>query len=86
MPVWRYTVDLSEVFHDERLTFEQRRDEIVRIIRESEWFAEKVHDQHETLPLLVADLADASDIGLFDEVWNDVYDWADIDRAWIKTH
>ncbi len=83
MPTWTYEVDLSTVFHNETMTFEERRDATVRIIRTSRWF--KDSDEHGDLASAVEELADTTGIGEFDMVFSAVYDEADADRAWIKT-
>lgn len=82
-PAWEYRVHLGHVFHDEALTFEQRRDEIVRVLTRSRW----VRDAGEgsVLAQLVEELGDTPDPAEFDEVWDAIYDEANVDRAWIET-
>lgn len=82
-PVWEHQVDVSDVFHNDDLTFEQRRDKIVARVRQSVWFKSK--DESDDLPQWVEELADAEDTGEFDPVWGAIYDEADYDRVWIKT-
>lgn len=82
MPSWTYTVDLSAVFHNDEMTFEQRRDAVVRTIRASRWYkTREVND----LFHFVDELADTTDVNEFDSVWAAIYDEANADRAWIKT-
>lgn len=83
MPTWRYTVDLKGVWRNEEMTFEERRDEIVRRLRESRWF--KSHEEGSWLHSIVEELADTESIPDFDRVFNAIYDEADADRAWIAT-
>jgi hypothetical protein len=83
MPVWYETVRLSDVFHNEEMTFEQRRDEIVRRLRASSWV--KCADDNDVLPNLIDELKNAADVDEFDTVWDVIYDYADADRVWIDT-
>lgn len=82
-PAWDRKVKLGAVFHNEELTFEERRDAIVKIIRDSPWF--KDYDEGDELPQYVEELADAADADEFDSTWDAVYDIADADRVWIET-
>lgn len=81
MPRWTYTIRLKDVFHNDAMTFEQRRDAIVARLRNSQWYAEidSVLRDH------VDELAETTDTDGFDYVWNKIYDEADADRAWIET-
>ena len=79
-PIWRHKIDLRHVFREERLTFEQRRDAIVRRLRTSAWAV----GNPEVLEL-ADELADTADGDQFDQVWDAVYDQADEDRVWIAT-
>lgn len=85
MPVnrWRYRVELGHVFRNEEMTFEERRDEIVRGIRESPWF--NSHSEGSWLHSLTEELSEVVDEPYFNHVWNCIYDQADIDRCWIET-
>jgi hypothetical protein len=78
---WKYTLNLATVFHNESMTFEERRDRIVARTRASAWYKSK--DVGDELRVLVADLADALDQAQFDTVWDAIYDEADADRARI---
>jgi hypothetical protein len=77
-PIWVMTISLRGVFGNENMTFEQRRDEIVRRIRRSSWDNVLVSD-------LLDEWADATTAEEFDEVWDAIYDEADADRVWIAT-
>jgi len=78
-PIWDLTVNLADVFHNDELSFEQRRDAIVQRLYGSGWNSDVVYT-------LVADLGAAEDAGEFDEIWDEIYDHADFDRVWITTH
>jgi hypothetical protein len=81
-PSWAHQLNLADVFHDADLSFEERRDAIVRRIRLTAWF--KGYDETEDLPQFVEELAD-TEAGEFDAVWDSIYDIADADRVWIRT-
>jgi hypothetical protein len=83
LPLWERTVNLREVFHNEEMTFEQRRDAIVRILRASPWLAGR--GEFDALVEIVDLLADACDAEEFDGWWSELYDHADYDRVWIAT-
>lgn len=80
---WKRTLNLAAVFHNEELTFGQRRDRITARLRASAWYKSK--EVGDELRVLVADLDDALDEAQFDRVWGAIYDEADADRVWIKT-
>lgn len=83
MPIqWRNRFNVSDVFHNDDLTLEQKRDAIVRRIRATRWYDEDDEDLFQAVVLL----ADAVDTDEFDEAWGQLYDWADEDhRLWIQT-
>ncbi len=80
MPHWAKTIRLGDVFHNDNLTFEQRRDRIVRKIRRSGWPDDNPH-----VARLVDELAEADGVNYFDGVWTAIYDEANADRVWIDT-
>ncbi len=81
-PVWDRKISLAGVFHDPDLAFEQRRDAIVEIIRNSPWF--KQYEEGDDLPQLVEELAGIEE-DEFRYPWDAIYDIADADRVWIAT-
>lgn len=82
-PIWDRKIQLKDVFHNESLAFDQRRDAIVSRIKASGWLEGRDDSDH--LVLLVEELAEVGDADAFDEVWSDIYDEADHDRVWIAT-
>ena len=82
-PSWEHTLRLADVFHNDDLTFEQKRDAIVRRIRATTWF--KQYDEFDDLPAFVEELAGTEDNAEFNAVWSEIYDVADADRVWIET-
>lgn len=87
LPVWAHTINLKGVFHNETLTFKQRRDQIVGILRASDWLTDTTGSLFHLWDLneLVDDLAATTTLDEFDVVWDAIYDEADDDRVWIKT-
>jgi hypothetical protein len=79
-PIWAVRLDVSDVFHNEELTFEQRRDLIVTQLRVSAW-----HRDSEMVQELTDELADTQNGDEFDGPWDRLYDEADYDRVWIRT-
>lgn len=78
MTTWKYTIRLADVWKNPDLTFEQCRDEIALRLKSSSWAA------HNSLVVELAnELAGVANIAEFDDVWRDVYDEADVDRAWL---
>lgn len=81
MAIWLLTVDLSDVFHNKELSFEFRRDEIVKRVRASVW----ITGGYASLEDILDNLADAQDAVEFDAWWDELYELADRDRVWIAT-
>ena len=83
MPHWEYTVDVSDVFHNDELDLTSKRDQIVATIRRNRWL--KRSEYADELTGILDELATVETVADFDELWSQVYDIADVDRAWIKT-
>ena len=83
LPVWESKLRLADVFHNDDMTFEQRRDAIAARIRATRWF--KSYDEYDDLPMFVEELAGTEDNASFNAVWDEIYDIADTDRVWIAT-
>jgi hypothetical protein len=80
--VWDLTLDVSVWFGNEEMSFEQRRDAIVRKIRKSSW-----PKHNEDVDELLDELSEVETEEAFNKVWDDLYDIADLDsgyRVWIK--
>lgn len=78
MAQWLKQVDLKDVFHDDEMPFEEKRDIIVRRLK-------KAFLGHEEANEILLDLATADDVDEFDEYWDALYDIADRERVWIST-
>ena len=81
-PVWAHTIRLGHLFHDDELTFEQKRDGLIRLVKASSWFKSQgaASELHEA----IEELADTENGDDFDVVMSAVYDMADYDRVWIN--
>jgi hypothetical protein len=84
LPVWAHTIDVSYVFHNDELSFEDKRAEIVAVIKRSRWYKDQDPATFDGLVDLVDNL-ETDDADSFDYWWNEIYDIADYDRVWIKT-
>lgn len=80
-PSWAHTIRIGHVWGNEDMTFIERRDAIVRILRASRWVKER--DEFDSLVEVVDNLAEAEDTEEFDGWWDELYDHADYDRVWI---
>lgn len=81
-PIWDHKIDVSLWWRSEA-PFTERRDGIVRAVKRSRWYRQA--DELSDLYSYVDELADAEDTQHFDQVWDCIYDLADIDRVWIDT-
>ena len=79
MSNWKYTINLSEFYHDDNLTINEKGKRIVEI---SKYFRIIKDAELENILFLFNDVESIED---FDEIMNYFYDWADINRVWIKT-
>ncbi|NKY60426.1 hypothetical protein [Nocardia flavorosea] len=83
-PIWDETIDVSRVWNDDDLSFEEKRDAIVAQFKRSRWFRDD--DEFGRVREIVdEEIAYAEDVDEFDGWWDELYDLADYDRIWIKT-
>ena len=82
-PSWAHVLKLADVFHNDAMSFQEKRDAIVARIRATTWF--KGYDEGDELHMYVEELSDTEDTSEFDYVWDEIYDIADADRVWIET-
>jgi hypothetical protein len=85
LPVWGGSIDVSDVFHNDALTFEQRRDAIAKRLKVSPWYVNADVAEFDGVHDVVNDLADSEDQEEFNGWWDELYDLADIDRVHIRT-
>jgi hypothetical protein len=81
MPAWKHTLDLKDIFHSEAHSFANRRDIIVKRIKNAPFWEDGGYDLLE----IAEELSDAPDAEAFDHWWNDFYDWCDTNRVWVET-
>jgi hypothetical protein len=82
--IWTYEVDVSGPWRDEMLTFEERRNAIIAILRKHPWINQDNWHGWD-LQDLVEELTTADTEDDFNEIWDALYDEADYDRVWINT-
>lgn len=79
-PIWDETIDLTHVWDDDDLSFEEKRDAIVARLKTSRWF------KNDPQPQAIVDvLAQTENVDEFDGWFDELYDHADYARIWIKT-
>lgn len=83
MPHWNKTVNLADVWKNEDLTFEEQVEKIVERIKNSGW--RKFTPYPHTFDELIENLEKSETKEAFNDVWEEVYDLADVDRVWIET-
>jgi hypothetical protein len=81
MARWDHKLHLGDVWRNEEMSFEQRRDAVVARIRAAQFY----DDLDIELSCIVDDLATAEDVRQFDHDWDRFYDWADMARVWVAT-
>jgi hypothetical protein len=78
MRQWRYKVDISDIMGCGDETFQETRDALVARLSGSEWYR-----GNDSLADLVDELRLTTDPGGFDFVFDDIYDLADAQGAWL---
>lgn len=84
-PVWEREISVADLFHNDRLTFEQRRDAIANRLKDSPWYTSADKAEFDGVYDTVHELANAEDAEEFNGWWDELYVLADIDRVYIKT-
>ncbi len=84
MKKWKHRLDLSDIFHSEKLEFEEIRDIIVSRIKKSSFY-EEVAAEKMDFEDAVKYLGEAESQRQFDFFWDDIYDYADAYDCWIST-
>ncbi len=90
MARWKYEIkgwgavfhegDLAEDIREDTLA---RRDRLVTLLRESDWYAEQPDGEESALAQRVRELAAAEDEVQVASLINAIYDLADVERAWL---
>lgn len=85
-PVWKHTLDVSEFFHDDKLSVVEKAHKVGAMIRRQRWFSEDDFTLDEIAGAF-CDMTDEDDDGqYFDDWWSSFYDWCDEARVWVTTH
>lgn len=77
MTNWLLTIDLRDAWSNDN--FFQARDLIVHKIRATRW--PLINSE---IDFLLDELSEVANTDEFDVLWNQMYDYADIDRVWIR--
>ncbi|CRY84226.1 hypothetical protein SAMN05421776_12149 [Nocardia farcinica] len=86
VPVWAETINLAGVFHNDAMTFVQRRDAIVERLRATRWYRNDDPYEFEGVRDIVDDhLAHGEDVNEFYGWWDELYDLANYARVAITT-
>ena len=85
LPSWAGKLDVSDVFHNDDLTFIEKRDAIVARIKATRWYKNADPHEFDGLHDVVENLATEETADDFDYWWDQLYDIADVDRIWINT-
>jgi putative heme iron utilization protein len=85
MPDWKYEIDVSDVFPDDSLDVADKALIIAERIRHKFDGLELGSSERTVLHDLCDDLKLIGDEDEFDEVWEEMYVWAERNRLWIKT-
>ena len=87
---WKYEIKgWGAVFHEGNLAEDTRedtlarRDKLVTLLRESDWYAEQPDGEESALAQRVRELAAAEDEVQVASLINAIYDLADVERAWL---
>lgn len=86
MANWKYRLNVSDVFHNDEKTLDEKAKRITYIVKNSGWF-EKLYytdDLAEILEELV-DAGEADDVEWFDACWSAAYDIFDAEKVWVIT-
>ena len=84
MPHWNISLNLTDLWRNEDIGFEEKRDKIVAVIKASGW--RKITPYPDYFDSLVDEVAETLNITEFDLAFSEIYDQADADRVWIETH
>lgn len=94
MTNWKHTIDIKDLWQNEEMPFEEKRDAIhARIVASVPYkravrFVDGDSDgdnywDHESFVDDVADLLTVQDEDEFDDVWSSIYNYADDYQIWI---
>lgn len=100
MTNWKYRINVWDIFHNESMSFEERRDAIVKRIMDSSAYKRAVrlvekmdpggetdqgYEHEEFIENVSSLLEDTQNTDDFDYYWDLIYDYADSQSIWIET-
>lgn len=87
MARWKYTLDISDVFHDDGMPLPEKGAVIVARIRELPVYKAQAAEGEEIVNTVeeLEDAVKADDEDWFNGAWSYFYDWADAERVWVDT-
>jgi hypothetical protein len=84
--VWNHTLDLSAFYHDDSLTIREKAQRVVDTIKRQAWYESEWTFEIEDVVEEFEDFARVGDsVALFDKIMDDLYDFANGERIWVKT-
>lgn len=84
---WHHHMVLTDIWGesaDDGSDWEEVRDKTVARFKNDGWCARYMSSRLHGLGGLIFELEETEDLDDFNEVWNDIYDWADANRLWIQ--
>lgn len=84
---WNNKLEISDVFHDDSKTLDEKVTAIIERIRKAKWF-DKVNAENRDFEEILDEMKDAgtdNDVEWFDSVWDAAYDIFDSERIWVVT-
>ena len=92
MTVWKHHVDVTGTFHSETLTVAEKAAAIAAQIKAAAVYADDDLDLVELVDLVdeLADIGERTEVpeaqatADFDDIWSQLYDWADRNQVWLN--
>jgi hypothetical protein len=83
LPIWAETIDISDFWNDD-IPEMVKRDRIVERIKASRWYRDRDSAGFDERGEAVENLAEADDEDEFNGWFDQLYDYWDYDRVWVK--
>lgn len=96
MVIWRHQIRLGDIWNNDDLTLEQKRDRIVERVECETWYQEAVanptarpdgldYSDYE-IESIIYDLKHSEGEDGFNSIWHEFYDYCDEHRIWVDIH
>ena len=83
---WKYVLDLSAFYHAEDLTLREKATRIVTLVENSRFFeAAWTFDLQDFVEEMGDFAREGTSVEIFDSLMENLYDYADAYRVWVKT-